>query len=259
LQKRERSAATAQLRSLQRIWDDLARSDPLWAVLTAPDKRGKRWDPAEFFRTGVDAVDGVLGEARARGLSIGRHRALDFGCGVGRLTQALARHFDEVWGVDIAPAMIELAKSYNRYGERCRYVPNETGDLGGFADGHFDFILSLITLQHMPPQTAKGYLREFVRVLARGGVLIFQAAAEPTALPKGSVARLGRAVGGLVPAGLCRAYRTLRDGHCIDMHGIPREEVTKLLSENGASVLEALEDTSAGGEWTSFHYFARKQ
>lgn len=231
----------------------------MWAVLTAPDKRGKRWDPAEFFRTGVEAVDGVLGEARARGLNIRRHRALDFGCGVGRLTQALARHFDEVWGVDIAPAMIELAESYNRYGEKCRYVVNEAGDLSRFPDGYFDFILSLITLQHMPPETAKGYLKEFVRVLAKGGVLIFQAAAEPTTVPTGSVARLGRAIGGLFPAGLCRAYRGLRHGHHIDMYGIPRAEVMDLLSENGASVLEALEDTSAGGQWTSFHYFAQKQ
>jgi SAM-dependent methyltransferase len=279
----QRGPQAGNLRSLQRIWNDLARRDPLWAVLTAPDKRGRRWDPAEFFRTGAEAVEGVLAEARARGLTIGRRRALDFGCGVGRLTQALAPRFDEVWGVDIAPAMIELAESYNRYGERCRYLVNEAGDLGRFPDGYFDFILSLITLQHMPPDTAKSYLKEFVRVLVRGGVLIFQAAAEPTAAPSGRAPRsgaeqsrmdnravtadrdlLGRGPLSIAPFSLCaaalrRAYRKLRCGHLIDMYGIPRQEVTALLSENGASLVLVLPDTSAGREWTSFHYFAQKQ
>ena len=246
-----------RLTSLQRTWERLAREDPLWAVLTAPDKRGNRWDLAEFFQTGVEAVEGILAEARARGLTIGRGRALDFGCGVGRLTQAMARHFDEVWGVDIAPAMIELANSYNGFGERCRYVVNETGDLKCFPDNHFDFILSLITLQHVPPQAAKGYLREFVRVLAPEGVLVFQAAGEPIEPPSGRGLR--DAVRRLIPGPVLRAYRRLKRGHRIEMYGIPREEVARLLSENGVSLIAALEDTSAGRQWTSFHYFTRKQ
>jgi len=37
-------------------------------------------------------------------------RALDFGCGLGRLTQPLAERFDEAVGVDIAASMIEGAR-----------------------------------------------------------------------------------------------------------------------------------------------------
>ena len=42
------------------------------------------------------------------------------------------------------------------------------------------------------------------------------------------------------------------------MYGVPREEVTKLLQEYGATLVAALGDTSAGREWTSFHYLAQK-
>jgi len=251
-----RGQSAKNLRALQQVWDDLARRDPLWAVLTAPDKRGKGWDPAEFCQTGVDAVEGILAEVRARGLAIRRGRALDFGCGVGRLTQALARHLDEVWGVDIAPAMIELANSYNRFGERCRYVVNETGDLSRFPDNHFDFVLSLITLQHMPPDSAKAYLKEFVRVLAPGGVLVFQVAGEP--IEPQSDHSLRGTLRRLVPGPVLKAYRTIKRGHRIEMYGVPREEVTKLLQEYGATLVAALGDTSAGREWTSFHYLAQK-
>jgi hypothetical protein len=109
----------------------------------------------------------------------------------------------------------------------------------------------------MPPEAGKAYVKEFVRVLGPGGLLVFQAAGEPIEPPSGLGLR--GAVRRLVPGWALRAYHRLKRGHHIDMYGIPREEVMKLLSENGASVLETLEDTSAGGEWTSFHYFAQKQ
>ena len=247
-----------RLTSLQRTWEALAHKDPLWAVLTAADRRGNRWDPAEFFATGVQAVDGILAHVASLGLEMQRRRALDFGCGVGRLTQALARHFAEVWGADIAPSMIEKARSYNRHADRCRYVLNETDDLAVFADGRFDFILSLITLQHMSPRFAKGYLREFVRVLARGGVLVFQLPAEPIAAGANRSQRLRQVIRRLAPSPLVRLYRRVRHGHPIDMYGLPREEVESLLRESGVIVVDAVEDSSAGGGWTSFRYCVRK-
>ena len=43
-----------------------------------------------------------------------------------------------------------------------------------FDDNSFDFIYSYVVLQHMRPDYALSYLREFVRVLAPGGVMAFQ-------------------------------------------------------------------------------------
>ncbi len=41
------------------------------------------------------------------GVTIPHGKALDFGCGVGRVTQALAQYFDEVYGVDFRDACFE--------------------------------------------------------------------------------------------------------------------------------------------------------
>ncbi len=196
-------------------------------------------------------VAGIIGYVESLGLALRRAKALDFGCGVGRLTQPLAEHFDQVWGVDIAPSMIELARSYNRHGERCTYRLNEREDLSLFEDESFDFILSLITLQHMEPAYAKAYLREFVRTLARGGVMVFQTAAEPIAARR---SRAGRFFRRLTPEPVLRAYRMLRDGHLIDMYGIPRHEVVGVVEEKGGRVVDVVADSSAGGRWTSFRY-----
>jgi SAM-dependent methyltransferase len=101
-------------------------------------------------------------------------RALDFGCGVGRLTQALAGKFSECDGVDIAPSMIARANELNRFGNRCRYHVNDRNDLALFGDDVFDLIYSDIVLQHIPPEFGAAYIRDFTGVLAPGGVLVFQ-------------------------------------------------------------------------------------
>lgn len=237
-----------KLRSLQRVWDDLGRKDPLWAILTADDRRGGRWSQEEFFATGRLAIDGLMVYLENLGLDPPRGRALDFGCGVGRLTRPLAEHFEEVWGVDIAPSMLDLARKLSRHGEKCRFHLNEVDDLGGFAAESFGFVLSLITLQHMRPRYAKRYLREFARLLATGGVLVFQAAG----------AHQGRGLRRLAPAGLRRLYHRLKHRHAIEMHGLPRAEVERLLQAAGLRVVDVVDETSAGSGWTSYRYCALK-
>jgi SAM-dependent methyltransferase len=246
------------LKHLQRNWDDLGRTDPLWAVLTWPGKRGKRWDPQDFFAIGRREIEALIRYMDSLPIDVQRRKALDFGCGVGRLTQPLAEHFDEVWGVDIAPSMIELAGRYNRHGDRCQYRVNDSDDLQLFADETFDFVFSHLTLQHMDPRLAKGYIRDFLRVLVPGGLLIFQMAGEPTATRRGPARALRRLVRRLIPDRLMTAGRKLRYGHLIDMYGTKREDVLRFLDDNGARVVDVREDTSAGGGWTSFRYCAAK-
>lgn len=166
------------LAELQRNWDAFGRIDPLWAILTTPRLRGNRWDPAEFFSTGRDDVAGVMNDAARLGVPRKCGRALDFGCGVGRLTQALANYVEHAVGVDIAPSMIELARRYNVHGSRCEYIVNDSDNLSRFADQTFDIVYTGRVLQHVAPQYAEQYIREFVRVLAPGGYLSFDVPSE---------------------------------------------------------------------------------
>lgn len=163
-----------ELKELQRNWNAFGETDPLGAILTEPDKVGGNWEKGEFFGRGIDEIDQVMDYVWSLGLTPRRGRALDFGCGVGRLTQALCRYFDRCHGVDIAPSMIQLAHAYNRFGPRCRYHLNAVDDLSLFPDGHFDFIYSNIVLQHMRTEYSRNYIKEFIRILASGGLAIFQ-------------------------------------------------------------------------------------
>jgi len=159
------------------FWDVLAASDPLWAILSDPSRRGRRWDLATFFRTGEREISTLMHQlARLSGVesSIPLNAALDFGCGVGRLTQALATYFASVVGIDVSEGMVAHARRLNRHGDRVTYIANARADLGVVGDRRFDLVYTDLVLQHMPPEQALGYLSEFVRILRSGGCLLFQ-------------------------------------------------------------------------------------
>lgn len=155
-------------------WERLGEQDPLWAVLTDPTKRGRRWTYDEFLAAGETEIKTVFDHLAELGLDVKRGRALDFGCGTGRLTQALARRFERVDGVDIAQAMLTGARALDPP-DNISFHHNAAPHLKLFADDAFDFVYSSIVLQHVPPQYQLSYVNEFLRVTRPGGLVVFQA------------------------------------------------------------------------------------
>jgi ubiquinone/menaquinone biosynthesis C-methylase UbiE len=260
------------LRELQKDWDAWGRLDPLWAILSLPGKEKAGWQLEEFFATGDDEINNILDYVRSLGITPRTGRALDFGCGVGRLSQALCAHFDNVCGIDIAPSMVALAKKYNRFDDRCRYVLNQADDLSIFEEASFDFIYSCRVLQHMEPQYCRSYLKEFLRLLTPAGVLVFQEPAKqlPAAAPKfvpPESSAFKKLLRSLLPDALQRLYWTLKLSYLkrlaanqpqMEMHCIEKEEMTKFLTEAGAQIIDIVSDDSAPG-FLSFRYCLTKQ
>ena len=155
-------------------WERLAEIDPLWAVLTAPDQKGGRWDVEDFFATGEAEIGHVLSVAEGLGRPEARGRALDFGCGVGRLTRALGKRYDTAVGVDISEAMVAQARLLNGAFPRCEFRVNATPDLSQFESDSFDFVYSSIVLQHLPSVAdIARYIAEFLRVARPTGMVVF--------------------------------------------------------------------------------------
>ena len=165
-----------QSRRQRRDWDDLATVDPLWAVLSIEGKRDGGWELDEFFATGEAEVGHILATAAAIGRPARRERALDFGCGVGRLTQALAKHFEHALGVDVSGRMIEHARRLNEAATNASF---ETGDEP--PGGPFDLVVANLVLQHLPSKPrARVYIERLTRVAEPDGLVVFQL---PTRLP----------------------------------------------------------------------------
>jgi SAM-dependent methyltransferase len=251
-----------EIQELRRHWDGMGQEDPLWAILTEPGKTGGRWSVEEFFATGRKQVDEVFAQLDALGVKVQRGAALDFGCGVGRLTQALADRFAAVHGVDIASSMIAGAQRHNRFGERCKYHLNEQDSLALFADGSFNFVLTLICLQHMEPCYSRKYMAEFARILAPGGVVFFQLPGARTWVTKtrralGAVAQRTGLTSALRP--LVRALRkqpSVGSGYVMEMHCQPPHEVMAFLEAHGLKVVSVERDYLTGNDFVSYRYVA---
>ncbi len=146
-------------------WNQRAQEDAKYYV--AFGRRDQ--DDEEFFASAADVARSLIAELRrvpARG------RALEIGCGPGRLLRPMSAHFTEVHGVDVSDEMIRMAR------EKLRAVPNafprhtSGSDLQAFPDAHFDFVYSYAVFQHIPSRDVVfSYLAEARRVLTPGGIL----------------------------------------------------------------------------------------
>lgn len=230
------------LGSVRENWEAIGAHDPLWGVLTDPAKRGNRWDEGEFYATGVREVAELVEYVRRMEPGHTFERALDFGCGVGRLSFALAAHYARVDGVDISKGMLSRATAKNTYGERVAFVHNESATLP-FGDGTFDLVYSNIVLQHMDRKDALGFVREFIRVVKPGGLAVFQA---PSSGKAGQATRYTTPVD--TPDGV----------YTISMNVIPRGEVEAAVAEAGGRVVDIVTNTSAGAGFESVRYCATR-
>jgi 2-polyprenyl-3-methyl-5-hydroxy-6-metoxy-1,4-benzoquinol methylase len=105
-------------------WEALGTSDPYWAVLSDLDKRDFGWDSAEFFETGIEEISNVYKKLDLMGVRLNFELALDYGCGVGRLSRALATSFQRVLGIDFSESMLLEARSVNTDIENINFLCN---------------------------------------------------------------------------------------------------------------------------------------
>jgi SAM-dependent methyltransferase len=240
-------------------WEELAKVDPLWAICTDAEHRGGRWELAEFFDTGEAEISEVLKASDDLGEPVRRGRALDFGCGVGRLSRPLAARFRECVGLDISEGMVKLARELNEDRPNCRFVVNDAPDLAQFESESFDFVYSSLVLQHMPSaEIVEKYIGEFLRVLRPGGLAVFQALSHiPLALrlqPRRRVYGFLRTIGLNEQFLLMRMKLTPARGLAI-----PEARMRQFIERHGgtAELVEASDARAEIGHVLSSRYFAR--
>ncbi len=161
---------------MARFWDARARENANYFVDNRLDYNAG--DDAAFWREGEADLERLLASTEA--VLAPEAVVLDLGCGVGRLTRALAARAAWVHGIDVSAEMVRLA------GENLDGVANVTlhvGDgvsLAGIPDASVDAVVSLVVFQHIPdPAVTLGYVTDIGRVLRPGGWAAFQVSDAP--------------------------------------------------------------------------------
>jgi ubiquinone/menaquinone biosynthesis C-methylase UbiE len=242
---------------VRRTWERWGAEDPLYGVMSNEGTRGGGWDPEAFLQTGRDHMGELLEELRGRGIDIPPGPVLDFGCGAGRLSLALAEHFDDVHGVDVSPGMLDKARELAAdHPRQPTFHHNTTGELSLFPDDTFALAVTFMVLQHMPERDSLGYVREIARTLRPGGIAVVQ-------VPEGHHRPQRLLDSRWLPPrvrNLCvRLKATVLRRPYMEMHMVRRERVVAAFEESGAEVLEALSEESSGDVFRSVRYVARKR
>jgi SAM-dependent methyltransferase len=218
-------------------WEEIAREDPFWTVLAFPGEKYGRWDSERFFATGEHEIAEVMSCAERLSHPRRRESALDFGCGLGRLTRPLSRRFERAVGLDISETMLERARSLNVDFAGCEFRVNTWPDLRDFPDKSFDLVYSGRVLQHMPDRRdVERYLAEFLRVVRDDGLVAFQLPNKlslPVRLkPRRNLYVLLRGLG------ISSSFLYWRLGlHPMRIMSAPTSKVAGLLASRGARVL----------------------
>lgn len=236
------------IQDFQAQWKELGKNDPMWVVLTDPTKLGGGWKPEDFFATGVAEIEGIWQQLSALNVRVQSGAALDFGCGLGRLTQALCPKFDRCVGVDISESMLAGARSFNQFPDKCQFILNSDPDLRQFGDRTFDFVLSLIALQHTPTRFQKRYVGDFLRILKPGGIAFFQVADCPP---------LRR----MVSDHIVEFYRRCKSGGrpFIGMYALSEPIVREIAAAHGAEVVSVQPPVPNGEYWRAWTWCLRKK
>ena len=247
------------LKQNKREWEDLAELDPYWAVLTSPDGKFGAWDRAAFFETGERDIAALVSELAESGRPARMEAALDFGCGLGRLSRALSTRFGSVTGVDISAGMIKRAEELNADRPNCRFLHNPVRDLSAIPSDSQDLVFSHIALQHIPDASAiLAYIREFVRVGRPDGIVVFQLLSGiPMRMrlqPRRRLYHLLRGVG-FAPGTLYRRFGLTP----MTVNCVPEAEVVATATGAGGNVVKIKPDTSAGPGIESRVYWIVKE
>jgi cyclopropane fatty-acyl-phospholipid synthase-like methyltransferase len=235
-------------------WDHLGSSDPYWAVLTVEDKKNNKWNHDAFFLQGEGETLDVFKQLENLGVTSKPGTALDFGCGVGRISRALATRFEHVLAVDFSPSMLSEARRVNSEFHNIEYLQNAPSNLDVLNGRKVDFLYSVIVLQHMPKKRQIQFIKCFSESLNDGGILIFQTPSRRVLTKFSGILRT------IFPTRLWNFLRTVmgRSDTDMEVHSLHRRKVTKVLAESGMELLNVQQDNWPGPKFVSFTYYARR-
>jgi ubiquinone/menaquinone biosynthesis C-methylase UbiE len=160
------------LQQMRSDWNDRALEDAYYYVAFGRREQ----EDEEFFATAADVVRAL--EIELKRLPAGDHRsrrALEIGCGPGRLMRPMSWNFGEIHGCDVSDEMIRLAAVKLEAVPNAYLMHSDGRSLTGYEDNYFDYVYSYAVFQHIPSrEVVFSYLSEARRVLKPGGIVRFQ-------------------------------------------------------------------------------------
>lgn len=158
------------MRDTDRDWRYIGEKEPYWGVLTHDRFKSQiigEKQIEELYLSGEHDVQKFMSTFRRYfGHVFNPCSALDYGCGVGRLTIPMARKIDTVVGVDISTGILRLAADAAK-----EQGLSNAQFLKELPDCKFEWINSCIVFQHIPPTRGFGLIEKLLAKLDDRGFI----------------------------------------------------------------------------------------
>lgn len=176
---RERNARCGRAASISRIvsegkaqWERFAREDPEFYIAA----QRSEWTEASFYANGAE----ILAHYEDWIAPLGTERAVEIGCGLGRITVHLAARFTYVHASDVSSEMVRRAQR-RKLPENIDWTVTDARLPA--KDRSADLVFSYNVMQHIPAKAEiDSYLREIHRVLKLDGRAVVQYDSAPRPL-----------------------------------------------------------------------------
>jgi len=161
----------------KRNWEQFGKKDPYYWVTTDSkykDARLSKDVQRDFFDNADKYLESIF-KIIKRHLDSTFHpeRALDFGCGVGRVTIPLARRCKYVLGLDVAESMIAEARNNKERHLLNNVAFSAQADRLLSGSEPFDFVHSIYVFQHIRTKQGLKIFIQLVDTLKENGIGIF--------------------------------------------------------------------------------------
>lgn len=224
---------SALFSKVKQQWQHLGETEPHWSVLTNDSyfQNVFHMNRDAFYQSGFVETETFMATLkRARVDRAPLRRCVELGCGVGRVTSALAARFEEVVGVDISASHLRLAEEHVRNASITNISFHQLTAIDAVPQiGKYDVLYSRIVLQHNPPPVMAHLLAYLLGQLNVGGIAFFQ-------LPTYKAGYRFR----------ISDYLDIQNGTEMEMHYLPQASLLDLVRERGCRILEIREDDSIG-------------
>ena len=212
-------------------WTSLGETKPEYSVLSANE-----FDPAfgvvekkEFERTGYAELDQIDAILKRHSLIIDSfEEAVEFGCGIGRVTIPLAKRCKKLIAYDISGSHLDVALR-NLDSQGIKNVELIKISKYNQKINPCDFFYSRIVFQHNPPPLIKALISEALTSLKKGGVAIFQV---PTYIPDYQFG--------------INKYFADPDHRSMELHCLSQSIIHEIIRNCQCRLLEVREDGSVG-------------
>ena len=214
---------------IQKEWQILGESEPYWSVLSAEEfKRANLTNIEEFYQTGKEDLARIFATLQRNGIDYSKSKTcLEYGCGLGRVTLALAEKFDRVYGYDISASHLESAAAYCSEQNISNIDFQHLNNLDRLKNlPKVDFVYSVMVLQHNPPPIIGIMIREMIKALNPGGAAMFQV---PTYRPNYSFS-------------LSQYLEREVTESDIEMHVLPQRKIFEIIGQENGEIIEVVED-----------------